>query len=140
MKRIDVSGISHVHNTCIAAAMWDQPHIARRAQPRRRLPTHSFTATSSSAVEHLHDSCTIPPDFTYKSIVQQTCPNISESPPPGIIHVIVFTNRRVTWHRTPFITPSPSHAALVSPCTCMSSALFAWMASNWTHCLTSNSI
>ena len=67
-----------VHNTCIAAAMRIQPHIARRDQPRHRLTTHSFTATSSSAVEHLHDSFTIPPDFAYKSIVQQICPNISE--------------------------------------------------------------
>ena len=53
--------------------------------------------------------------------------------PSGIIHVIVFTHRRVTCHRTIFITPALSHAALVSPCSCMSSAFFACMASNCTH-------
>ena len=53
--------------------------------------------------------------------------------PSGIIHVIVFTNRRDTCHRTTFITPALSHAANVSPCTCMSSAFFACMASNCTH-------
>ena len=51
----------------------------------------------------------------------------------GIIHVIVFTNRRVTCHRTTFITPALSHAAVVSPCTCVSSAFFACMACNCTH-------
>ena len=53
--------------------------------------------------------------------------------PSGIIHVIVFTHRRVTCHRNTFNTPALSHAALVSPCTCMSSAFFACMACNCTH-------
>ena len=141
MNRIDVSGISHAYIT--------------HALPQRC----GFSHTSHGGINHATDSprtaslqhllvpwsiCTIPSQSHLISHTKVLCSRYVQiflsHPPPGIIHVIVFTNRRVTWHRTPFITPSPSHAALVSPCSCMSSALSAWIASNWTHCLTSNSI
>ena len=132
-----------MHSTHICTHTHAHEHKQTHTPTHRHADTHKHTKTPKYRHTHAHPYTPIKSD-----LLSSRCPVLTTGPrlrvyTLGVIPtreviggdsvLLVCTNRRVTCHGTTFNTPALSHAAIVSPCTCMSSAFFACMACNCTH-------